>query len=240
MADDGSGSRAPGAPGAPPAQEPGAASGGVDDDGGGRLITLSDGVVAIALTLLILSIQVPDNLANRDSISALANALYHDTVYGWISYAISFYTIAQFWTIHRRVFRGITAQQGGLAAWNFLFLFTISVMPFTSDLIGKFPENPLAVIIFSANLILANLAIHGVLTLGRRLHLLNGAGDEQLREFRSLQGVLDITFYVIAIPVALVSPDLGKVCWFGLALSSRIAPAITGTRDRGRARRDIR
>ena len=234
MADDSSGS---GAPAAPAPREPATSRADQDDDGAGRLITLSDGVVAIALTLLILSIQVPDNLTKPDSVSALANALYHDTVNGWISYAISFYTIAQFWTIHRRVFRGITAHQGGLVAWNFLFLFTISVMPFTSDLIGRFPDNPLSVIIFSCNLILANLAIHAMLTLGRRIHVLNSAGDAQLREFRSLQGVLDITFYVIAIPIALVSPNLGKVCWFGLALSSRIAPAITRRRDAWRASR---
>ncbi len=56
---------------------------------------------------------------------------------------ISFYVIAQFWLIHRRVFRGIRGHRDGLAAWNFLFLITISVMPFTSDLVGKWAENPL-------------------------------------------------------------------------------------------------
>jgi uncharacterized membrane protein len=55
---------------------------------------------------------------------------------------ISFYVIAQFWLVHHRVFRRITGQQEGLAWWNFAFLFTITVMPFTSDLLGKFSANP--------------------------------------------------------------------------------------------------
>ena len=55
-----------------------------------------------------------------------------------ISYVISFYVIAQFWLVHHRVFRRIAGQREGLAWWNFAFLFTITVMPFTSDLLGKY------------------------------------------------------------------------------------------------------
>ena len=60
-----------------------------------------------------------------------------------VSYVISFYVIAQFWLVHHRVFRRITGQQEGLAWWNFAFLFTITVMPFTSDLLGKFADSEL-------------------------------------------------------------------------------------------------
>jgi uncharacterized membrane protein len=103
-----------------------------------------------------------------------------------------------------------------------VFLFTISVMPFTSDLIGKYSENPLSVIIFSCNLILANVAIHGMLTFSRHYDLLNERGEAVLASYRSVQGAVDIFFYVIAIPVALYSPDLGKLCWLGLAVSPHI------------------
>src|ERR1700753_2385494 len=120
--------------------------------------------------------------------------------------------------IHHRVFRGITRHTEGLAAWNFLFLLTISVMPFASDLVGKYSENPLSVILFSCNLILANLAMHAMLAYGRRRGLLNARGLASLHRYRSVTGVIDMSFFVIAIPVALWSPDLGKVCWAGLAL----------------------
>jgi uncharacterized membrane protein len=204
-----------------------------DDSGTERLITLSDGVMAIALTLLILSIEVPaapHDPGQAASIPVLWHALSH-TLDGWISYVISFYAIAQFWFIHHRVFRGIRAQRGGLAAWNFVFLFTISVMPFASDLIGKWAENPLSVILFSCNLILANVAVYGMLTYSKRHDLLNDRGQQVLMRYRSAEGILDMGFYVVAIPVALFSTTLGKLCWLGLALSSPIGAAVTRRRD---------
>lgn len=200
-----------------------------DDSGTDRLITLSDGVMAIALTLLILGIEVPAAPATSgaaDSVSVLWHAL-GSTLDGWIGYVISFYAIAQFWLIHHKVFRGIRGHLGGLAAWNFVFLFTISVMPFASDLIGKWPENPLSVILFSCNLILANVAVYGMLIYSERHDLLNERGRAVLVTYRSVEGMLAIGCYVIAIPVALFNPNLGKVCWLGLALSSPLGAAIT-------------
>jgi uncharacterized membrane protein len=197
-----------------------------------RLVALSDGVVAIALTLLILGIQVPspEGLRDPDSISVLAGALAK-TVDGWISYVISFYVIAKFWLIHRRVFRGIRGHASGLAFWNFLFLFTISVMPFTSELVGRWAGNPLSVIIFSLNLILANVATYGLLAFSRRRRLLTGQGASVLGRYRSLEGMISMGFYVLAIPVALVSPAVGKLCWAGLAVAPGIASWITKYRD---------
>jgi uncharacterized membrane protein len=197
-----------------------------------RLVALSDGVVAIALTLLILGIQVPspEGLRDPDSVTVLASALA-STVNGWISYAISFYVIAKFWLIHRRVFRGIRGHAEGIAFWNFLFLFTISVMPFTSELVGKWANNPLSVIIFSVNLILANWATYGVLTFSRRRGLLTTRGAGVLEQYRSLEGMISMAFYILAIPVALVSPAVGKLCWAGLIFAPRIASGITKYRD---------
>jgi uncharacterized membrane protein len=221
----------PPGPGAP---APGVASAAGDhgDADDGRLVMLSDGVVAIALTLLILGIQVPSpgSLRDPDSVSALAGALAH-TVSGWISYVISFYAITQFWMVHRHLLRGVRGHRDGLAAWNFLFLFTITVMPFTSDLIGKYPENPLSVIIFSANLILASLARFAMLWFIRRHSLLVAQDTPARGQLASTQGVINICFYVLAIPVALVSPDLAKLCWLGLALSPRISTLVAGHRD---------
>src|ERR1700729_4146487 len=138
-----------------------------------RLLTLSDGVVAIAITLLVLQLSVPDpaKLVHPDSASELATQLSKGADQ-LISYVISFYVIAQFWLVHHRVFRRITGQQEGLAWWNFAFLFTITIMPFTSDLLGKFYANPLAVDIFAVNLLAAMLATHLTLAYARRKDLL--------------------------------------------------------------------
>jgi len=63
------------------------------------------------------------------------------------------------------VFRQLTGQRESLAWWNYGFLFTITIMPFTSELLGEYGENPLAVGIFALNL-LASLATQATLVRG--------------------------------------------------------------------------
>ncbi len=83
-----------------------------------RLLALSDGVVAIAITLLVLQLNVPSptNLADPTSASELATQLGKGADQR-ISYVISFYVIAQFWLVHHRVFRRMAGQREGLAWW---------------------------------------------------------------------------------------------------------------------------
>jgi uncharacterized membrane protein len=104
-----------------------------------RLLTLSDGVIAIALTLLVLQLRVPalDQVADPDSAADLADQLGKGSAQ-LVSYGISFYVIAQFWLVHRQIFRLLGDQEEGLEWWNFAFLFTITIMPFTSTLLGAF------------------------------------------------------------------------------------------------------
>jgi TMEM175 potassium channel family protein len=134
-----------------------------------RLLALSDGVIAIALTLLVLQLHVPavSELAHPDSAADLADALGQGSA-ELVSYGISFYVIAQFWVVHRQVFRRIGEKEDGLEWWNFAFLFTISIMPFTSTLLGTFVGNPLAVDIFAANLLIASLATQAMIVIARR------------------------------------------------------------------------
>ena len=78
-----------------------------------RLLALTDGVVAIALTLLVLQLQVPvtDALTkNPDSAQALWHALNPDGA-ELTSYLVSFVVIAQFWIVHHRVLRGMRGSQ---------------------------------------------------------------------------------------------------------------------------------
>jgi uncharacterized membrane protein len=193
-----------------------------------RLLALSDGVVAIAITLLVLQLNVPSPsaLTDPDSASKLAVELGKGADQ-MISYVISFYVIAQFWLVHHRVFRRITGQQEGLAWWNFAFLFTITVMPFTSDLLGKFSENPLAIDIFAANLLLATVATELTVIYGRRRDLVT---PETAQQTRAAQYRVAASMFVIAVSIVLawVNPDVAKYCWLLLAVAPRVADRWSG------------
>lgn len=204
---------------------------GEDQPGVERLLALSDGVVAIALTLLVLQLTVPSpaRLADPNSVSELAGQLGKGAD-ELISYVISFYVIAQFWLVHHRVFRQVAGQREGLAWWNFTFLFTITLMPFTSDLLGKFPENPLAVDIFAVNLLAASLTTQLTIVYGRRRDLLtteSGAQQARVGWARMLASVFVI---VLSIGIAWVNTDAAKYCWLLLAVAPRVADRWSGRR----------
>ncbi len=193
-----------------------------------RLLTLTDGVVAIAITLLVLQLNVP-RLADADSAAELASKLGRGADQ-LVSYVISFYVIALFWLVHHQVFRRITGQQEGLAWWNFAFLFTITVMPFTSDLLGKYSANPLAIDIFAVNLLAATLATQLTLVYGRRKNLLLTGTDARETQAARLRVAASVFVIVVSIGIAWVNTDAAKYCWLLLAVAPRAA-------DRWSARR---
>ena len=198
-----------------------------------RLLALSDGVVAIAITLLVLQLNVPPpaKLADPTSASELATQLGKGADQ-LISCVISFYVIAQFWLVHHRVFRRIAGQREGLAWWNFVFLFTITVMPFTSDLLGKYSANPLAVDIFAVNLLAASLATRLTLVYGRRKDLLiaETARETQAALMRSAASVFVI---VLSIGIAWVNTGAAKYCWLLLAIAPQVADRWSRRRPAG-------
>jgi uncharacterized membrane protein len=201
----------------------------IDDDTPGveRLLALSDGVVAIALTLLVLQLVVPtlDGVSNSDAESW--HYLWHQLSKSggdqFIAYVVSFFVIAQFWLTHHRVFKSIQGHVEGLAWWNFAFLFTITLMPFTSELVGRFGHNPLAIDIFAFNLLLANFATQGVRIFARTHGLQSpSVNPREVREgsFRALWAV---AVTLMAAITAWFDPGLATVFWLLLVPSHFVA-----------------
>jgi uncharacterized membrane protein len=185
-----------------------------------RLLALSDGVIAIALTLLVLQLRVPsvDQVANPDSASELAAQLAKGSSQ-LVSYGISFYVIAQFWIVHRQVFRQIGEKEDGLEWWNFAFLLTISVMPFASTLLGTFVGNPLAVDIFALNLLIASLATQAMIFISRRQGVL--VSDARVRAGRVQAAVVPVVM-AVSIGLSWWSTAAAMYSWILIA----VAPVI--------------
>jgi uncharacterized membrane protein len=199
-----------------------------------RLLALSDGVVSIALTLLVLQIAVPavSSLKNPHAASDLATQLGHG-YNEWISYVISFYVVIQFWVLHHQVFRRIAWQQEGLVLWNAAFLFAVSVMPFTSDLLGTDGNNPLAVTIFALNLLLANLAIQGVQEYARRRNLMR-PGRYDFVAYR-WNYAASLAVIALSLVLAWIDTTVAELCWLLFGLVPQMAARLRGGWSRIRA-----
>jgi uncharacterized membrane protein len=105
-------------------------------DDTGRLETFADGVMAIAITLLILEVHVP-SVAGRSLGIALARQ--------WPSYAgflVSFLTIGIIWVNHHHMFKLIGRTNHTFLMLNVLFLMTICVLPWPTALVADYVRNP--------------------------------------------------------------------------------------------------
>ncbi|MGP0031078.1 MAG: TMEM175 family protein [Acidimicrobiales bacterium] len=206
-----------------------AAAGADGTPGVERLLTLSDGVVAIALTLLVLQLVVPPiegvSKADTQSASYLWKQLSHDGGDQFTAYVVSFYVIAQFWLTHHRVFRSIEGHVEGLAWWNFAFLFTITLMPFTSELLGRFGGNPVAIDIFAFNLLLASLATQGVTYFARR-HGLQSAVDRRAERTGFFRFVWLFIVVIFTGALAWFEPGLAMICWIFLLAGQWVAERL--------------
>ena len=196
-----------------------------------RLLALSDGVVAIAITLLVLQLNVPLPVKLHDPASAseLATQLGKGADQ-LVSYVISFYVIAQFWLVHHSVFRQIAGHREGLAWWNFAFLFTITLTPFTSNLLGEYSANPLAVDIFAVNLLGATLATSLTLVYGRRQDLLTMATSARDTQAGQVRAAASVFVIVLSIGIAWMNTDAAKYCWLLLAVVPQVADRWSGRR----------
>ncbi len=105
-----------------------------------RMILFTDAVFAIAITLLVIEIKAPHiehGVSTVEKIEQLLNLLPL-----FIGFIISFFVIAIYWRSHHRLFSFIKDYDDKLIWLNFLFLFTIILMPFSSAYYSEnFNEN---------------------------------------------------------------------------------------------------
>jgi uncharacterized membrane protein len=110
-----------------------------------RLIFLVDGVIAITMTLLVLELRPPEEgVVNlKEGLLAMLPRLY--------VYLIAFYSIANHWVVHQRMFHHITSVDTSMMWLTILGLLFITLIPAATAIIGRFPGEKLAVACFSAN-----------------------------------------------------------------------------------------
>lgn len=111
-----------------------------------RIEQFSDGVFAIVITLLVLTLQVP-KVEDEKSIFDVLNALYA-LLPNFLSFVMSFFFVAVFWFAHHQFFHTLKYSTRTLLWLNNLFLFFITFNPFPTALLGEYPNNPAAVIFF--------------------------------------------------------------------------------------------
>jgi uncharacterized membrane protein len=171
-----------------------------------RVNAFTDGVMAVAITLLVLNIEVPE--AEITDAAELWRRL-GDLAPDALAYAISFWLIGRFWVLHHRLFARLRAVDGRLLALNLLSLALIALMPFATSLLGRHGDLAPADVVFAGVLALAALTHRAMVVYCGR------AGLE--REPGALQevgrGISIAVLFLASIPVAFLSTIAAQAIW---------------------------
>lgn len=133
---------------AEPAGHPGAPDGGF---GTNRIEALADGIVAVAMTLLVLDIKLPNEL-----VAATDRALFDHLLsleHTFVLYFISFTVLGMFWVGHHAHFHFTRYVDHTLLWLNLLFLFGVTSVPFATDVLGDHFDLHLPFLLYGANLV---------------------------------------------------------------------------------------
>ena len=174
-----------------------------------RVVAFSDGVFAIAITLLVLSLQVPDSLDDFDG--ALSDQLPE-----LFAYAISFAVIGKFWLAHHRFYGSLARFDGTLMGLNLLYLAWVVLVPFSSDLLGNYGHEPISVIIYACNMIAASATFQIQIIHAYRKGLVRARDRALEGRYAGPANFSVVAVFLASIPVALVNTYVAQAMWLAI------------------------
>jgi uncharacterized membrane protein len=193
-----------------------------------RLEAFSDGVLAVAITLLVLDIKVPP---------PGGKGLAHELLEQWPAYAAyvtSFVTIGIIWINHHAMISRLRKADHKILILNLLLLLSIGVLPFATALMSAYLQESsgehLAAAIYSGAFLVMSIVftlLNRYILLGEHDNRHPGLSLEERQRIlsRALSGLLP---YAIATPLALLSPYVtlaicaGVACFYALPIASGI------------------
>ncbi len=173
-----------------------------------RLTFFSDAVFAIAMTLLVIEVHLPELHAATDQ--SLAQALV-DLLPNYIGFVISFLVIGRFWTGHHRLMAMIDTADPALVRANLLLLMTIAFMPFPTAVLSDYSLLRVSIGFYTAYLMLVGLANVRVIKVALR-HLCQN-DSEAAEDARQLRRSMwsPIVIAGAGFAAGMVSPSAGLV-----------------------------
>lgn len=180
-----------------------------------RVEAFSDGVFAIAITLLILEIRVPAAGSPGSLGSALARLWP-----SYLAFLVSFFTIGVMWLNHHRLFTVIQRSSDGLLGLNLLLLFGITFVPFPTAVVAEhiLHEGRTAAIFYSGTFVVISIVFNVLWQYVVRRGLLGPAVDHRMVHGISRQYAFGPLCYLVALVVAWFSPTTSVVINLGLAI----------------------
>jgi len=177
-----------------------------------RVVAFSDGVFAIAITLLVLALEIPAGLND------VGQAL-RDRGDEFFAYGLSFAVIGSLWIDHHRFFGALKAFDGRLMALNLLYLAFVALVPFSSSFLGSYAGETPAVVVYALNMVAISLSFTMQIEYARRAGLVE-KGSQYDRGLGAESVVIPGVF-AVSILIAFELPQQTPYVWLAIPLLMR-------------------
>jgi uncharacterized membrane protein len=179
-----------------------------------RIVAFSDGVFSIAITLLVLAINIDPGIPH----DKLAHALWEERE-PLLAYAISFAVIARFWLVHHAFFSEVRAFDTRLIGLNMFYLAWVVLIPFSSQVLGEYGGTLPAVVVYSANLTAVVLVGQWMAWDARHAGL--AKTDSQTERESVIRSLFIAAVFLLSIVVALFDASIAPYMWLALFFEGR-------------------
>jgi uncharacterized membrane protein len=201
-----------------------------------RLAALSDGIFAVAMTLLVLDLHVPVSKALHivqplwaqgamqaeqilwDAMAPLAPRL--------LTYFMSFLTLGMFWVGQQTQLNRFTRSDRNLAWIHLAFLSAVSLMPFSTSLLAEFITYRLALVVYWLNLLLLGAVLLGSWRYAERSGLMDEETTAEVRLAVARRIVVYQVLYALSASLCVINTYVSIAGIVLLQLNSAIAPRI--------------
>ena len=192
-----------------------------------RVTFFSDAVFAIAMTLLVVGLTVPELTQGQDLPREMLQAL-RDRQPEILSFFIGFAVLGFYWNGHHRFFSTLRAVSRSLIRVNLVYLALVAFLPFPTALIGRYEDNPVSFVLFA----LCVAAISGLevvlFRVASRQELTKATLSPSLLRYAALAQTLPVAFFLLSIPIAFWSTSAALYSWLLLIplsmMVGRVAP----------------
>lgn len=181
-----------------------------------RIEAFSDGVYAIAITLLVLNLSIPDGLADDQVWGAIAGEGAK-----FLAAAISFAVIGMYWWAHHRIFEGLERTSTGLVWLNLAHLATIVFLPFPTVVFAEYSDTFAGVALYALTVAAASFTTAALAWLGWHSDLAPADHDTQRLRGAFIGLMTTGVIFVASVGVAAVNADIAPYLWPLAAVADR-------------------
>jgi uncharacterized membrane protein len=179
-----------------------------------RVLALSDGIFAFAMTLLVLGLALPAYASGKGVDHYIFSGTFIAALY---SYVITFFVIALWWQAHHLIFSYIRAYDRPLIQINSAFLILIAVLPFATDVLNAAGSARVGVILFALIQVATGITLLGLWVYATgRSHLVPSHIPKDWTESIRVQMLTAPVVFACSIPLAFINASDAELVWVAL------------------------